>query len=173
MAGSENCRFGWYPKILAFFLMAGLGLSVGSSLSCTFLEVVLGFPSEGYSAGEVAFGLWSFEHPDGHCVSYYDAHSTGGLGMGYSKWFMNSDLSWTTSRILAMASVLFGTLSSVSPLNIYFFLFFQVHAFNGLVFEMIQIAAWFSVLKKEPCCVDVLAYSSIITFLSEGENDLL
>ncbi len=62
----------------------------------------------------MAFGLWSFEHPDGHCVSYDDAHSTGGLGMGYSKWFMNSDLSWTTSRILAIASVLFGTLSSVS-----------------------------------------------------------
>ena len=114
MGSSGCCRFGWYPKILAFFVTAGLGLSATSSLYCDFMTIVLDFTPGGYYQNQVGLGLWSFESPLGQCVSYVEAYESGGLGMGYSDWFMNKDFSWTVARILAMTGGLFGTISLVS-----------------------------------------------------------
>jgi hypothetical protein len=81
----------------------------------------LGFTPSPYNSPIVDFGLWSFESPDGSCVSHRDALvdyswavSLKDTGGGGGNWFVNSDVSWTTSRVFALFGVLFGSTALVS-----------------------------------------------------------
>lgn len=79
----------------------------------------LGFTPEIYSTGVIDFGLWSFEGPNGSCLSHREAYQDFSWAVSVQtsmawSWFINSDISWTASRIFAIASFLFGTFSFVS-----------------------------------------------------------
>mmetsp|Transcript_2045 Transcript_2045/g.4496 ORF Transcript_2045/g.4496 Transcript_2045/m.4496 type:complete len:313 (-) Transcript_2045:127-1065(-) len=142
----DGCKIGWYPTILFFYVAVGLALSLYSSLDCSFLVVDLGFVPRHYTSDEVSVGLWSFEGSDGHCVSHPDSY-TSSFSLGdslYTKWFMKSDTSWTTSRIFAIASVLLGFIAMMCALK--------------------------NICSKEPCLVDILTYTTIIAVLCEGSK---
>jgi hypothetical protein len=66
-----------------------------------------------YSSGVIDFGLWTLESPNGSCVSLKDAQQDYSWAVSGS-WLLNSDISWTTSRVFAIASVSFGTASLVN-----------------------------------------------------------
>lgn len=118
--GDDGCRFGWYPKILAFFILAALGLSVMSSLDCQFLMADVGFVPNKYYSDELGFGLWSYADPGGRCMSYKDAHESGGFSDGDSIYsgIISDDINWTISRILALVGVAFGGIALVSVVHL-------------------------------------------------------
>ena len=81
----------------------------------------LGFHPKHYNTNTIEIGLWSFESPDGSCVRHVnDNNNNDTIQEGYlwitdwSKWFINDDFSWTTSRIFAITGVVFGNISLVS-----------------------------------------------------------
>ena len=81
----------------------------------------LGFQPKHYNTNTIEIGLWSFESPDGSCARHVnDNNNNGTIQEGYlwitdwSKWFINDDFSWTTSRIFALTGVVFGNISLVS-----------------------------------------------------------
>lgn len=115
----DCCRVAWHPRILAFFITIALGLSAISSLDCKFLAVDLGFTPEKYYSELVGIGLWSYEKPDGRCLSYGASHTSSGFSDGlYSNSFINEDLNWSVARILAMCGVVFGFFAFVSASNV-------------------------------------------------------
>ena len=113
----ERRSGGWHPRILAFFVAAALGLSVGASLDCKFLTVELPFVPEGYRGRELSFGLWSYEAPrGGECLSLGASHRSGGFARDddiYSNAFINHDTNWSTARCLAISCALFGSTALV------------------------------------------------------------
>lgn len=138
----KGCR--WHPRILAFFITAALGLSVMSSLDCKFLAVDLPFIPKKYHSQNLGVGLWSFEAPDGRCLSYEESYQLGGFSEGddiYSRLFINDDTSWSTSRVLAISCALFGSITLIS--------------------------IWVNVFQTEPQLVDILACLLITTFALE------
>ena len=82
----------------------------------------LGFQPKHYNTNTIEIGLWSFESPDGSCARHdvNDNNNNDTIQEGYlwitdwSKWFINDDFSWTTSRIFALTGVVFGNISLVS-----------------------------------------------------------
>jgi len=145
MNGKGGCRFGWHPRILAFFVTAALGLSITSSLDCNFLVIDLGFIPPDYYSEALGFGLWSYTAPGGRCLSYKESsQSSGKFSVGddlYSNFILNGDVKWTVSRLLAMVTSVFGVVSLIS--------------------------IWINVCQSEPHLVDVLAYSTTTAFMSE------
>ena len=122
LPADDACRFGWYPKTLAFFITAAVGLSVMSSLDCQFLTADLGFVPQNYYKNELGFGMWSFAAPGGRCMSYKEAHDSGGFSEGddiYSG-IINNDINWSISRILAMVGIFFGGIALVSRIYLYY-----------------------------------------------------
>lgn len=85
----------------------------------TFLlqDIDLGFtPRENYGS-TVGFGLWTYEAPDGRCLTYGESRQSGGFTEGdkiYSSYFVNNDINWTVSRFLAVAGIVFGGVALVS-----------------------------------------------------------
>lgn len=142
----ERRSGGWHPRILAFFVAAALGLSVGASLDCKFLTVELPFVPEGYRGRELSFGLWSYEAPrGGECLSLGASHRSGGFARDddiYSNAFINHDTNWSTARCLAISCALFGS--------------------TALIFVGVNI------FKVEPHFADILVYLLITAFLIES-----
>lgn len=140
-----KCRFGWHPRILAFFITSAVGLSSMSSLDCKFLSVDLGWVPKNYYNDELGFGLWTYAAPGGRCLTYEESRLSGGFSNGddvYSTLFMNNDTNWSVARILALVGVVFGAISLVS--------------------------AWINVCKTEPRLVDIIAYSTITACMCES-----
>eukprot|EP00804_Cyclotella_cryptica_P017411 CCRYP_016646-RB/>CCRYP_016646-RB protein AED:0.12 eAED:0.13 QI:0/0.75/0.8/1/0.5/0.4/5/1908/296 len=112
-------------------------------------DPTLGFTPNMYSTDVVDFGLWSFEGPDGACVSHRDAFQDFSWAVSVKtsmtwSWFINSDISWTTSRIFAITSFFFGTFSFVTALR--------------------------NTCLSEPWLVDVLIYTSTAAMLCEASK---
>eukprot|EP00571_Detonula_confervacea_P010636 CAMPEP_0172307718 /NCGR_PEP_ID=MMETSP1058-20130122/8511_1 /TAXON_ID=83371 /ORGANISM="Detonula confervacea, Strain CCMP 353" /LENGTH=315 /DNA_ID=CAMNT_0013019957 /DNA_START=101 /DNA_END=1048 /DNA_ORIENTATION=- len=145
MSNDEGgCRFGWHPRTSAFFITAGLGLSIMSSLDCKFLEVDLSFIPQNYYSDSLGFGLWTYAAPDGRCLTYTESRQSGGFSDGaniYSNLFINNDINWSISRVLAVVGIIFGLGSLIS--------------------------IWINVFKSEPHLVDILAYTTITAGISE------
>lgn len=148
MSGDEGgCRFGWHPKVLAFFVTAALGFSIMSSLDCKFLAVDLGFVPQNYYSEKLGFGLWTYAAPGGRCLSYGESIEPRGVFEGvnlYTNILINDDITWSVSRVLAVAGVTFGAVALLSTVV--------------------------NVCKSEPHLVDILAYSTITAFMSESSK---
>ena len=130
----ECCRFNWHPRILAFFITAALGLSIVSSLDCKFLMIDLGFIPQDYHSNNLGFGLWAHTAPGGRCLSYSESRQSGvfsGEDTTYTSLFMNGDINWSISRILAIVGVVFGTISLVSMCGFLISIFTSLGSFIG------------------------------------------
>eukprot|EP00578_Thalassiosira_sp_NH16_P003206 CAMPEP_0181133634 /NCGR_PEP_ID=MMETSP1071-20121207/31631_1 /TAXON_ID=35127 /ORGANISM="Thalassiosira sp., Strain NH16" /LENGTH=323 /DNA_ID=CAMNT_0023220043 /DNA_START=98 /DNA_END=1069 /DNA_ORIENTATION=- len=139
-----GCRFGWHPRVLSFFITAALALSIISSLDCKFLVVELGFIPKNYYGDDMGFGMWTYAAPGGRCLTYTESRESGGFSDGdsmYTNLFMNNDINWSISRILAVVGLAFGSIALIS--------------------------SWVNVCKHEPHLVDVLAYTTITSFMCE------
>ncbi|KAL7478728.1 hypothetical protein ACHAW6_004482 [Cyclotella cf. meneghiniana] len=149
MPSADRFRFRWRPKSISFFLAVALALSVYSSVDCRLSKVALGFTPEMYSTGVIDFGLWSFEGPNGSCLSHREAYQDFSWAVSVQtsmawSWFINSDISWSASRIFAIASFVFGTFSFTTTLR--------------------------NTCLSEPWLVDVLIYTSTAAMLCEASK---
>ena len=141
----SRCRLQWRPRLLAALLTLALVLSVAASLYCDFVTVTLGFVPDGYAGDEVGVALWSFQGPDGRCLSFQDAYNLGGFSNGddnYSQWFANGDIAWMIARCAAIVGFVFGAIA--------------------------LICIFINLCGDEPHLVDVLAYTVIIALVSEA-----
>lgn len=83
---------------------------------------------------------------------------------GWNSWIVNTDFSWTTSRVFGLLGVVFGSSALVSLLDLCHGCFFV------LTLEYLQIIAIRnSFLKDAIVLIDVLIYLSISAMLCEGE----
>lgn len=81
----------------------------------------LDFIPTNYYDTNLGFGMWSYSAPGGRCLTYRDSQTSGGFVSvignyntnEYSSMFMNNDINWSMSRILALVGGVFGTVSLV------------------------------------------------------------
>ena len=103
-------------------------------------EVKLDFIPTNYQSDSIGISLWSYVAPGGYCLSYSESQNSTIFNF-YADYFITSDISLTTSKILAMVGVVFGSFALIS--------------------------CWVNIFTKEPHLVDVLTYTIITAFLCE------
>lgn len=125
ISSSNRTCLPWYGKTILVISTIQLILSTISSFDCSFIRLNIGFvPYNSYDGEQIyGIGIFTFEKPSDTLNMCYSLNSSGGLIKNHSYYtndFLNKDVSWSVSRVMALAAMSFEFIVLVSNIRMYF-----------------------------------------------------